>query len=130
MSQATFRGTRKALRDLLQAVAAAASGGGAVLLIDAITGNFEPQIGVVIAFILKVVFAFLQNWAETAGKISVLLPTPGLVPSAGAVAEKAVGTVETAVDKVGDVVGDVEGVVEGLGGELLGEVIPSSEEDQ
>lgn len=122
-SAAQTRGLRKGVRDFLQAVAAAASGGGAVLLIDAITGTFQPAVGVGVAFILKVFFAYLQNWAETAGKIPVILPTPGLVPSVGTVADKAVGTVETTVEKVGDAIGEVSGVVEGVAGGLLGEVV-------
>jgi hypothetical protein len=98
-----------------------------VLLIDAITGTFQPQVGVAVAFVLKIVFAYLQNYAETAGKIPVLLPTPGLVPSAGPVLTPAVGVVETAVDTAGDVVGDVEGIVEDVTGTLIGEVLPPGE---
>lgn len=126
-SPAIHRGWRKAARDLLQAVAAVAAAGGTTALIDVVAGSVDPALGVTLAFAFKVLFAFLMNWAETAGKIPVLLPTPGIVPSVAPVATRAVGTVETTVDMVGDAVGDVTGVVEDTTGTLLGEVIPPGE---
>src|SRR5688572_28302139 len=122
-SIALTRGWRKATRDLLQALAAVAASGGTVAVIDAITGTVEPAVGVGLAFAFKILFAFLQNWAETAGKVPVFLPTPGLVPSAGDGAAVAVGTVDAVAEKVGDTVGEVTGTVESLTGELLGEVV-------
>lgn len=125
-SAAIHRGGRKAIRDLLQSVAAIAAAGGATALIDLITGSVKPELGVVLAFVFKVGFAFLQNSLETAGKIPVVLPTPGIATAAtGAVVAKATGVVETTVEKVGGVVGDVSGVVTDLTGGLLGEVRPA-----
>lgn len=128
-SAAIHRGGRKAIRDLLQSVAAIAAAGGATALIDLITGSVKPELGVVLAFVFKVLFAFLQNSLETAGKIPVVLPTPGIVPSAGGVVAKATGVVETTVEEVNGVVGDVTGVVTDLAGGLLGEVIPPGGDD-
>ena len=124
---ALHRGWRKAARDLLQAVAAVAAAGGTTALIDAVTGSVQPELGVTLAFVFKILFAFLQNWAETAGRMPVLLPTPGLVPSTGPVLTPAVGVVETAVDTAGEAVGDVEGIVEDVTGTLIGEVLPPGE---
>lgn len=121
-SPALYRGWRKAARDLLQALAAVAASGGTVALIDAITGSVDPVLGVVLAFVFKILFAFVQNYAETAGKIGVLLPTPGLVPSSGPGAV-AVGTVDAVAEKIGDAVGEVTGTVQSTTGELLGEVV-------
>jgi hypothetical protein len=67
--------------------------------------------------------AFSQNYLEASGKIGVLLPSPGLVPSEGEVLGKAVGTVDAVAEKVGDTVGEVSGTVESLTGELIGEVV-------
>lgn len=142
---AQSRGLRKATRDALQAIAAAASGGGAVLLIDAITGNFEPAIGVVVGFIMKIVFAFLQNYLETAGKIPVVLPSPGLVsavlvPVADAVADKtpliapaAVAAVDALADQSGTVLGTVTdltgGVIGHVTGQLPADVVPEESKE-
>jgi hypothetical protein len=130
MNAPLYRGTRKALRDLLQAVAAVAAAGGTTALIDVVVDSVNPATGVVLAFVFKVLFAFLMNWAETAGKIPTLLPTPGLVPSVGAVAGKTVGVVETTVDTVGGTVGDLEGIVEDTAGGLLGVVLPADEDEE
>jgi hypothetical protein len=119
---AQSRGLRKGFRDLLQAIAAAASGGGAVLLIDAVTGEFEPAIGVGIGFIMKIIFAYLQNYLETKGSIGVLLPTPGLITEeAGGTVTKAVGTVDTVAETAGAATGVVGDVVN-TAGELVGSV--------
>lgn len=122
-SPALSRGWRKATRDLLQALAAVAASGGTVAVIDAITGTVAPSLGVALAFVFKILFAFLQNWAETNGSIGILLPTPGLVPSVGEGAAVAVGTVDAVAEKVGDAVGEVSGTVQSVTGELLGEVV-------
>lgn len=127
---ASSRGLRKATRDVLQAIAAAASGGGSILLIDAITGNFEPTIGVIVAFVMKIVFTYLQNYLETAGKIPVLLPSPGLVsavldPVTGATLDKTplvAPNVGATVDALSDKTGAVAGAVTDLTGNVVGEV--------
>lgn len=113
------RGWRKAARDLLQAVAAIAAAGGTTALIELITGSVDPSAGIILAFVFKVLFAFIQNWAETSGMIPTLLPTPSLVvgPASGAVA-----TVEATADRGGEIVGDVldtaGDVVGGITGQL------------
>lgn len=125
MSPALHRGWRKGVRAIVQTIAA----GGMTALVVAIAGHLDPATEAVVLGANLALITFLHNFLETAGKIPVLLPTPGIVPSIGAVAGKAVGTVETAVDRVGDAVGDVEGVVTDLGGDLLGEVTNLGEID-
>jgi hypothetical protein len=122
-SAAQSRGLRKGMRDALQAVVAIVAAGGATAVIDMIVDNLNPAYGVLLAFVFKVVIAYAQNFLETAGRIPVLLPTPGLVPSVGEGAAVAVGTVDAVAEKVGDTVGEVSGTVQSVTGELLGEVV-------
>ena len=118
MSAAFTRGWRKAARTLLQLVA---SGGLTALVNQFGDGLSTNQKGLVaVAWMLVVTFA--QNYAETVGAIPALLPTPGLVPTAGPVVAMNVGTVETEVDTVGAAVGEVSGTVTDTAGELMGEV--------
>jgi len=125
-SVALHRGWRKAVRTVVQVVAS----GGLTAAVDAVAGGLDPNTRVMVAAVWLVVVTFCQNALETRGTIPALLPTPGLVPSAGKVAEPVVGVVETTVDRVGDAVGDVEGVVTDLTGDLLGEVNPPGEEGE
>ena len=116
---ALTRGIKKGFRTVAQV----AAGGALTALVTAVAGGLAPTtqalvMGAWIAFV-----AFSQNWAETGGRIPVLLPTPGLVPSAGPGAAVAVGTVDAVAEKVGDAVGEVTGTVQSLSGELLGEVV-------
>lgn len=119
MSAALTRGWRKALRTVVQIVAA----GGLTAAVNQVADGLSPNSKALVGAGWLIFVVFCQNAAETAGKVPVLLPTPGLVPSAAKVAAKAAGTVDTAVETVGDAVGEVTGTVEGLGGELLGEVV-------
>lgn len=125
MSPALHRAWRKAARTVLQMVAA----GSLTAVVDLLAHGLSPARASALLAVWGVVVTFLHNYLETAGTIPVLLPTPGLVPSAAPIATKAVGVVETSVDRVGDAVGDVEGVVTDIAGDLLGEVTPSGEED-
>lgn len=129
MNTAMSRGSRKAMRDLLQAVAAALAGGGAVALEALATDSVDPTLGVILAFVLKIVFTFIQNWAETRGSIGVLLPTPGLVAGATGAAPVVAGTVDAVAEKVGDTIGEVTGTVTSTAGELLGEVVDVDHEE-
>jgi len=71
MSVATDRGTRKALRTVLQLAAA----GGLTALVSALADGLAPaQAGLLVAA-WGVVVTFLQNTLETAGMIPVVLPT-------------------------------------------------------
>lgn len=126
MSPALHRGLRKGTRTAIQLVA----GGALTALVTAISGSLSPQTAALIMGAWTVIVAAAQNTAEASGKIPVLLPTPGLVPSVAPVASRAVGTVETTVDRVGDSIGDVTGTVEGIAGDLLGEVVPPGEGDK
>lgn len=126
MNPALHRGSRKALRTVLQL----AAGGALTGLVSALAGGLSPSVQGLIMAAWTAFVALAQNTAETAGKIPVLLPTPGIVPSVAPVAVAAVGTVETAVDQVGQTVGDVTGTVTSLTGELLGEVDPPKEGDK
>lgn len=132
-SPAASRGARKALRDAFQAVVAVVAAGGASLVIDLVVGHVDPVVGVVLAFVFKIMVAYAQNYLETAGKVPAMLPSPGLVTTtAGGLSGKVVATVDTVVETtegaaavVGDVidtagkaVGAVTGIVENV--ELLG----------
>jgi hypothetical protein len=124
MRASLHRGYRKALRTVIQLVAA----GGLTAAVNQIADGLAPNTKVYVIAGWTVLLALAQNTLETAGKVPVLLPTPGLVPSVGKVA-KNVGVVETAVETVADEVAGVEGVVEDLGGNLLGEVTDLGEDD-
>lgn len=122
MSPALHRGLRKAARTLLQLVAGGALTAAVNQFADGLSANTK-------AYVLAawtVVITLAQNTAETAGLIPTLLPTPGVVPSVGAVTQT-VATVETTVDQTGGAVGDVEGTVTDQAGDLLGEVGPPAE---
>lgn len=123
-SPAWHRAWRKGIRTAVQLVA----GGALTALVTAVAGSLAPGTAALVLGAWTVVVATAQNGLEAGGKIPALLPTPGLVPSVGAVT-KAVGTVETTVDQVGGVIGDVEGVVTDTAGDLLGEVLPFGEEE-
>lgn len=123
MSPALHRGLKKALRTVIQL----AVGGALTETVNRMADGLSPNTKVYVLAGWTVLIALLQNSLETAGKIPVLLPTPGLVPNIAPLAAKAVGTVETTIDKVGDTVGDVEGIVTDLTGGLLGEVTPPGE---
>jgi hypothetical protein len=122
-SAAQSRGLRKGTRDLAQAALAVLAAGGATALIELVVDSVSPAYGLIMAFAFKILIAYAQNYLETAGKIPVLLPTPGLVPSTGDGVAVAVGTVDATAEKIGDAVGEVTGTVEGLTGELIGEVV-------
>lgn len=119
MSASLYRGGRKAVRQVVQMAAA----GSLTVLVTALAHGLDPAVsGLVLAF-WGVVVVFLHNYLETAGKIPVLLPTPGLVPSVGGIVEPVAGTVETTIDRVGQAVGGVTGTVTDTVGGLLGEVV-------
>lgn len=126
MSPALTRGWRKAARAVLQTIAA----GGMTALVVAVAGHLDPATEAIVLGANLAIVTFLHNFLESAGKIPVVLPTPGLVPSAAPVLAPAVGTVDTAVEKIGDAVGDITGVVQDLEGNLLGEVNPPGEGDE
>lgn len=128
MNPAQSRGTRKALRDLFQAVVATVGAGGAFALMEVAVGTVSPVWGVALAFVFKVMVAYAQNYLETKGSIGVMLPTPGLVTKTeGGPVGQAVGTVDAVTTGTGEVVGqvldttgDVVGSVTGTVGGLLG----------
>ena len=119
------RGTRKALRDLLQAVAAIAAAGGTTALIDVITGSVAPGTGVILAFAFKVFFAFIPNWAETSGRIPTLLPSPSLVIGTAA---DTVATVDAVADRGGEITGPVLDVAGDVVGSITGQLDEEKEE--
>lgn len=123
MNPALHRGIKKGLRTLIQL----AVGGALTAAVNALASGLSPNTKIYVLTAWTVAVALLQNSLETAGKIPVLLPTPGIVPSVAPVLGKVAGTVETAVDQVGGVVGDVTGTVTDLTGGLLGEVTPPGE---
>jgi hypothetical protein len=119
MSTALTRGWRKAARTVLQIIAS----GGLTAAVDALAGGMTPEIRAVVAAVWLVVVTFAQNTLEASGRIGVLLPTPGVVPSVGGLVTKGVGTVESSVENVGGAVGEVEGIVTDTAGGLLGEIV-------
>lgn len=125
MNPALHRGWRKAARTVLQLVAS----GALTAAVDTVAGGLSPNAKALVGAAWLIAVSFAQNYAETAGKIPVVLPTPGLVPSAAPVVAPAVGVVDTTVEKIGDSLGDVTGTVTGIAGDLIGEVTPPGEED-
>jgi len=130
---AQCRGIRKGLRDALQAAIAVVAAGGATVAFETFVGTLAPAYSGLLAVAFKIFIAYLQNYLETAGKIPVLLPTPGLVspvlapvtdavkditpivaPAAEAVIDAVVDPVEGIVGTVTDLTGDVVGKVTGL----------------
>ena len=131
-SPAQSRGARKGIRDAFQAVLAVIAAGGATAVIELIVDHLNPVYGVLMAFVFKIVITWAQNYLETAGKIPVLLPTPGLVsavldPVKGAVtdatplvAPAAAATVDAVSDAAGKVTGEVIDTSGGIVGKVTG----------
>lgn len=131
-SPAQSRGARKGIRDAVQAVLAVVAAGGATAAIELVVDHLNPAYGVLMAFVFKIVIAYAQNFLETAGKIPVLLPTPGLVsavldPVDGAatdatplVAPPAAATVDAVTDAAGKVTGAVTDTAGGIVGKVTG----------
>jgi phage-related protein len=124
-SPAVSRGLRKGLRTVVQV----AAGGALTALVTAVAGGLAPSTQAIVMGAWIAFVAFSQNWAETAGKVPVLLPTPGLISSVGDGVAVAVGTVDAVAEKVGDTVGEVTGTVQSVTGELLGEVVDVDHEE-
>jgi hypothetical protein len=135
------RGVRKAIRDLVQVAIAVVGAGGATALLDALVDSVDPAVGVVLAFVFKVLIAYAQNTLESRGRIPVLLPSPGLVTTGTGTLQRAVGAVvpqveaavQTTVEGVAtteqriagpvlDNAGRVVGAVTGVATDLLGGV--------
>ena len=137
-SAAQSRGLRKGTRDALQAVVAIVAAGGATAVIELVVDSVSPAVGVLMAFGFKVVIAYLQNYLETAGKIPVLLPTPGLVSAVlSPVADAAKDTTPlvapaagATVDATSDIAGVVTGEVTDLDGGVVGTVEGQLDEDK
>lgn len=117
MTPGLSRGIKKGLRTIAQV----AAGGGLTLLVTALTGTLTPNVAMLAMGGWTAFVAFSQNWAEGAGKIGVLLPTPSLIsgPETGAVA-----SVEAAADKGGTITGDVVDPEGAVVGEVTGQVTP------
>lgn len=125
-SAAQFRGTRKAARDLFQVVVGVVAGGGAYALLELIVDTVHPSVGVILAFVFKILTAFAQNYLETKGSIGVMLPTPGLVVAADDVADHAVATVDAVVDEAGGIIGAVTDTA----GEVIGAVTGQTTDEE
>lgn len=115
MTPGLSRGIKKGLRTIAQV----AAGGALTALVTALAGGLNPSVQAIVMGAWIAFVAFSQNWAEGAGKIGVLLPTPALIsgPTADAVA-----TVEATADQAGEIIGDVldtaGDVVGGVTGQL------------
>ena len=110
---ALVRGWRKAARTLVQMIAS----GALTAAVTALAGGLDPTTQALVAAGWLFVVTFSQNAAETAGKIPVLLPSPGLVSSAAS------STTEAVVEAHANETGEVEGVVTDLAGGVVGEVV-------
>lgn len=112
MSVALQRGTKKAVRTLLQLAVGGALTAAVNVLADGLSANNK----VLVMTAWTVAIAFAQNTAETAGKVPTLLPTPTVVvPDPTKIVQPAVAVLDTAVDAVGDIVGEVLDVLPGDG---------------
>lgn len=104
MTPALGRGVRKAVRTFLQMAAA----GSLTALVTLLSGGLDPELAAGLMVVWQVVVTFLHNYLETAGKIPVILPSPGLVTKKpGAVVDKVTATVDAVVQSDGDIVGDL-----------------------
>lgn len=115
-SAARSRGFRKSIRDAFQALLAVVAAGGATVGFETFVGTLAPAYSGLLAIGFKILIAYAQNYLETAGKIPVMLPTPGLVTSS--VAPIAQATVKASASATGAVSGDVTDTT----GEKIGEV--------
>lgn len=127
---AQSRGSRKLARTALQWIASIGSTGITAAIAEALGVSFGPQAAIAFQAFFLFVYTYAQNSLETAGKIPVLFPSPGLVsqiltPVAGAVPDLtplvAPGAAAT-VDAVSDTTGGVAGAVTDLTGDIIGEV--------
>ena len=137
-STAQSRGSRKALRDVFQAALAVVAAGGTTAVVDLLITKVNPAYSVFLMLFYKVLITYIQNYLETAGKIPVLLPSPGLISPVNdsapgeedetpLLAPSAEATVEATVDTVGE----VTGAVTDLAGDVVGQVtgtVPDQEE--
>jgi hypothetical protein len=108
-SPALSRGLRKGIRTIVQV----AAGGALTALVTAVAGGLAPTTQAIVMGAWIAFVAFSQNWAEGAGKINVLLPTPAIVTEApAAVAATAGAVVEMTLEETGEIVGEVIDVVD------------------
>ena len=115
MTPGLTRGFKKGLRTVAQVVA----GGALTALVTAIAGGLDPSTQALVMGAWIAVVAFSQNWAEGAGKVKVLLPTPSLIPGPAA---DAVATVEATADEGGEIVGEVLDTAGDIVGEITGQL--------
>lgn len=115
MTAGLTRGWKKGLRTIAQVIAA----GGLTTLVTAIAGGLSPQMSAMVIGAFTALVAFCMNWAEGAGKIGVLLPTPALITGP---ASDAVATVEATADHAGEIVGDVLDTTGDIVGEVVGQL--------
>lgn len=120
---ARSRGLRKATRDILQALVAVVGAGGAYALIELIVGTVHPSLGVILAFVFKILVTYAQNSMETRGTIPVFLPTPGVVTDGVHTTEQVVGTAVATVDSTVEETGELVGEVVSTAGRAAGTVV-------
>lgn len=126
---AQSRGLRKLGRTIVQWAASIGTTGLTLVMAEAIGVSFGPAAAVIFQAFWLFVYTFAQNALETAGKIPVLLPSPGLVSNVltpiGAVTDVTplIAPVTAAtVDAVADTAGGVVGTVTDLAGDVVGTV--------
>lgn len=130
MTIAVSRGLRKLGRTILQWILSLGSTGLTALMAEHLGINFSPVASVLFQALYLFIYTYAQNTLETAGKIPVLFPSPGLVsqvltPVSGAVSDvtpMVAPAVSATVDAVSDVSGGVAGAVTDLTGGIVGKV--------
>lgn len=120
MSPGLTRGIKKGLRTVAQV----AAGGALTALVTALAGGLAPATQALVMGAWVAFVAFSQNWAEGAGKVPVLLPTPAIIAGP---ASAAVATVDAAADKAGAITGDVIDPQGAVVGEVTGQVTPDNQ---
>lgn len=128
MTPGLTRGIKKGFRTVVQV----AAGGALTALVTAIAGGLAPTTQAIVMGAWIAFVAFSQNWAEGAGKVPVLLPTPALVPvadAAGALVAPVAGAVEAVADDAGEVTGTVTDTAGGIVGKVTGLLGRRSKDD-
>lgn len=124
------RGLRKLGRTVLQWAASIGTTGLTLVVAESVGVKFGPLAAVAFQAFWLFLYTYAQNTLETAGKIPVFLPAPGLVsqiltPVTGAVSDVTpivAPTISATVDAVSDITGDVTGAVTDLTGGVIGAV--------
>lgn len=130
------RGLRKLGRTILQWAVSMGSTGLTALVSEALGVEFGPTAAVAFQAFWLFFYTYFQNNLETAGKIPVLFPAPGLISSSlapadggspdltPAIAPTAAATVDAVADPAGQVLGEVTDLTGDVVGTVTGQLPP------